>query len=97
MNRSQRYYQKNKTNILEKHQEYLKKTKVNPQFWENFIIPLVRKIKGNKCEVCKSSRNLDVHHTSYEEININTLQLLCRKCHKEAHRRNKYENHKRNI
>ena len=58
-------------------------------FWNDFVVPQVRRIKGYKCEECGSSKNLDVHHTRKDLVNINTLNLLCRKCHKTKHKRKK--------
>ena len=59
---------------------------IDPNFWTRFIAPNVKTIKGNICERCGTDKNIDVHHTDYiKEVNINTLKLLCRKCHKKEH------------
>lgn len=49
--------------------------------WKFVVRPTLLSIRGNKCEKCSSTNNLDVHHTDYEVQTINTLQVLCRKCH----------------
>jgi len=51
-----------------------------------------QKIKeaGGKCESCKKSGQLDVHHLSYKNLGherMNDLQALCRKCHKKRHKK----------
>lgn len=59
---------------------------ITPYFWENFVVPRIKELKGNMCENCKSKYNLDVHHLDYSnEVSINTLKLICRSCHKLAH------------
>lgn len=59
---------------------------VNRSFYQSFIIPGVKRIKGNKCEVCGSTQKLEVHHSSKELINIDTLKLLCHVCHQKEHK-----------
>lgn len=54
------------------------------QFWKATVVPYMLK-KFPKCQMCKSQDNLDVHHIDYEKVNINTLKVLCRKCHKKCH------------
>ena len=61
---------------------------VNRDYYYNFIVPMILKIKGKKCEKCGNTNNLDLHHSSTELINIHTLKLLCRKCHVNLHRTN---------
>jgi len=66
---------------------------ITPDFWQRFISPMVIEIKGNKCEECGDSDNLDVHHKKYEDIKLSDLKVLCRKCHKDLHKKlNKKEN-----
>ena len=56
------------------------------QFWDRFVNPMVMELKGNKCEYCGATKNLDLHHLDYrQEVSINTLKVLCRKCHKKEH------------
>lgn len=43
---------------------------------------------GNKCQLCKSDKSLDVHHNNY--INIGKEEpsdviVLCNKCHRKFH------------
>lgn len=45
---------------------------------------------GNKCIICKSENNLEVHHDNYkhhfrEHRHLKDLMVLCRECHKEHH------------
>jgi len=43
---------------------------------------------GNKCQRCKSSYNLQIHHASYENIysaSILDLVVLCESCHETFH------------
>ena len=54
-------------------------------FWEDFVIPNVKRIKHNKCEKCGSTKDLHIHHTSYTEVTIHTLKLWCRGCHFRHH------------
>lgn len=56
---------------------------VSYDFWRSFISPMIKKLKGNKCEVCGSTKNLDSHHSQYKLINIDTVKVLCKKCHKK--------------
>lgn len=59
---------------------------INRWWFQQKIVPLIRMIKGNKCENCDSDKNIDVHHTDYDIWTINTLFLLCKKCHVGVHR-----------
>lgn len=43
---------------------------------------------GNKCEICNSSKRLQVHHRTYERLgneNENDLTVLCWYCHAKFH------------
>ena len=45
---------------------------------------IMLKEAGNKCEKCKSTDNLQVHHLNYNHLWNETqedLQVLCKKCH----------------
>lgn len=59
---------------------------ISKDFYKRLIVPAVRTIKGDKCELCCSNQELNVHHQSFEEINIKTLILLCKPCHKIVHK-----------
>ena len=37
------------------------------------------------CELCKSKKNLEIHHIKYSQ-DKDYLQLLCRNCHRDIHR-----------
>lgn len=41
-----------------------------------------------KCEICGSTKNLDIHHKDrdYTNNNLDNLQCLCRSCHNKIHR-----------
>lgn len=60
--------------------------KENLYLWNNFVRPVIYKIKGKKCEICGSTKNVDLHHTSYEAVDIKTIRVLCRKCHQKVHK-----------
>ena len=50
---------------------------------------------GGKCQMCDETKNLDVHHETYERVGdelLSDLAVLCRKCHKAFHRINGGEN-----
>lgn len=64
---------------------------ISQDFWNRFVIPNVKRIKHNKCEQCNSTKYLELHHTDYENVNIHTLKLLCKSCHKKEHARLKKE------
>ena len=62
---------------------------INWAFWKNFVRPRVIEAKGGKCEKCGATKNLDLHHLDYKkEVSINTLLVLCRKCHIKEHKTN---------
>lgn len=54
----------------------------------------VRKLKlkqcGNKCQICGSKKDLNIHHNTYahhgqEHKHLEDLVVLCRKCHEKFH------------
>ena len=51
----------------------------------------VFKIKGKKCEICGSTKHLNIHHPFYTkgklawQYNPSDMMVLCRYCHKEIH------------
>lgn len=61
------------------------KLQVNNNFWQKWVVPYIRRVKENKCKKCNSKGRLDIHHTDYDNVNVHTLILLCRKCHKKSH------------
>jgi len=76
---------------LEYHDTVFTKLGVKRGWWSNWVVPTVRGLKGEKCEACRSKDNLDIHHSSHKIVNINTLMLLCRKCHINWHKNNEVE------
>ncbi len=44
------------------------------------------KEENNYCINCGSIRNLEIHHITYNQ-KYNLIEILCRKCHKEVHRK----------
>lgn len=60
---------------------------ISNTFWYDFVAPNVRRIKNNECEWCDSVKNLEIHHTSYEVVTIDTLKLICKSCHRKEHNR----------
>ena len=52
--------------------------------WQNKKI----EYKQNKCEICKSSCQLDLHHLNYETVGderLEDLATLCKICHRASH------------
>jgi hypothetical protein len=39
----------------------------------------------DKCQFCDSSENLEIHHRTYNNPEINDLIILCQGCHKALH------------
>jgi len=68
---------------------FFNKLGINRSWYKQFVVPMVLKTKGNKCEKCLATDKLEVHHSSIDEININTLIVFCRSCHKKEHIRMK--------
>ena len=56
---------------------------VSRQFWDTIVKEAIYRKYNNKCFKCNSKTNLDIHHTDYNNQTINTLILLCKKCHKK--------------
>ena len=69
----------------EYNKKMLRKHGVVPYFYNRVIMPLIKDIKGGKCEKCGSNKNIDVHHLDYDNLTIDNFKLLCRKCHKVIH------------
>lgn len=50
---------------------------------------VIKETRGNKCQVCGSEKDLQVHHNTYERLGCeddNDLILLCKPCHFLFHR-----------
>jgi hypothetical protein len=47
----------------------------------------VRKLLGNKCSLCSSQIDLEIHHKDGNKQNseLENLQLLCKSCHTKTH------------
>src|SRR5437868_6583204 len=59
------------------------------KYWQK-VRQKVLKRDGNKCIICKSRTDLQVHHDTYkhhgnELEHLEDLMTLCRKCHQEHH------------
>ncbi|MCF6331040.1 MAG: HNH endonuclease [Sulfurimonas sp.] len=64
-----------------------KKTYLQSEDWHELKQKL-KSLQGNKCCLCKSKNNLNVHHITYERLGneeLSDLRLLCRKCHIRQH------------
>jgi hypothetical protein len=76
------------------YKEYLKS-----DYWKD-IKQQVHKMDNNKCIICESENNLCVHHTTYDYLGNERLDLLvtlCKKCHYKYHKNNpqaSYESYK---
>ncbi len=50
-----------------------------------------KRLDGNKCSICGSTEELEVHHLEYENdkrygiLRLSKLTTLCHKCHQEEH------------
>lgn len=44
--------------------------------------------KADRCEICESTKNVDIHHIDgdWQNNSEQNLQALCRSCHMKAHR-----------
>ena len=56
---------------------------INSKPWKEKC-KIIKKERENKCQVCGSKNDLQVHHNTYERLgceNDNDLVLLCKSCH----------------
>lgn len=66
------------------------KDQLNDERWKYFRW-FVLKVRGEKCEVCGTNKNLQVHHLKYNgdarawEYTCNDVMVVCRDCHKKIH------------
>ena len=59
---------------------------VDPYYYKFVATPEIRKLKGNRCQLCGTyKKGHDIHHSDYNDINIHTLILLCKRCHQWLH------------
>ena len=56
---------------------------ITDYFWETYVRPIVLKRDNYACVLCGNKKRLEVHETDYRNITINTLQTLCKPCHKK--------------
>lgn len=62
---------------------------LNTKYWKA-IAEKVKRRAGDKCNVCNSTENLNVHHRTYEHhgyelYNLKDLVCLCKECHEKYH------------
>jgi 5-methylcytosine-specific restriction endonuclease McrA len=78
---------KKRTKQVSKHKKrYLKY--LDSKEWSDIKID-IRIIKDNKCEICNSTKNLQVHHKTYKNLFKEEpidLMLVCDVCHKKIHK-----------
>jgi 5-methylcytosine-specific restriction endonuclease McrA len=63
--------------------------KLKDEKWKAFRW-FVMKVRGEKCETCGSTENLQVHHLKYKKVKAweytcNDVIVVCRDCHKRLH------------
>jgi len=64
------------------YQEYL-----NSDHWKNIRLKALDRA-GNRCQLCSSRDNLNVHHNTYRNKgheDLKDLVVLCRECHAKFH------------
>ena len=55
--------------------------------WANIKIDF-KQYKGNKCELCNSTKKLHIHHKTYKRLfkeEYSDLMLVCEVCHNKIH------------
>jgi 5-methylcytosine-specific restriction endonuclease McrA len=55
--------------------------------WREFRSGILKE-RGFHCELCKSQKNLELHHLSYANFGFEKPEqviILCENCHKKAH------------
>ena len=63
--------------------EFKHKSKIRTYMYK-FQREKLLKERGNCCEICKSKKNLHIHHKKYTK-NTEDLVVLCLKCHRKIH------------
>ncbi|MDB1924049.1 HNH endonuclease [Clostridium tertium] len=64
------------------YQEYL-----NSPHWKETRLKALKRA-GNRCQLCSSTNNLNVHHNTYKNKgneDLKDLVVLCRDCHAKFH------------
>lgn len=72
----------NKEKRKMEYQEYLKS-----DHWQQIRLKALSKA-GNRCQLCSSTSNLNVHHNTYKNKgneDLKDLVVLCRECHTKFH------------
>jgi len=71
--------------------EHIEENHLNWKGGKRYYAVMAKRRKGNKCEICNSIEDIEVHHIdrNIENNNIENLQVLCNKCHIKRHRENK--------
>lgn len=80
--RSVKTKQKSKDAFKKRYYRYLKSEK-----WLKIRLDLYQ-IRGKKCEVCQSTKCIQVHHLTYKNVfneEPSDLILLCESCHEKEH------------
>ncbi len=65
---------------------YCMKHGLSWHFWNNVVVPLVRKRCGYMCVSCGGEKQLITHHIVPNVQVLQNLVTLCRKCHREIHK-----------
>jgi len=70
-----------------------KKNYLESDAWQNIRKKILNR-DNNKCVVCGTSSNLDIHHITYERVgneDVDDLVTVCRKHHNEIHKKYGYD------
>ena len=79
-----------KKNNSKKKPYSLYRDQLKSEQWKHFR-NFVFNIRGRKCEICKSDKNLQIHHLEYHknakawEYTCNDVIVVCEDCHKRLH------------
>lgn len=63
------------------------KNYLKSKIWRDFRATILNE-RGFNCEICKSKKNLHIHHLTYERLGSelsSDVMVLCSVCHKKAH------------
>lgn len=70
--------------------EWYREIYLNSDHWKT-LRELAFKAHGRRCERCRKSFQIDVHHLTYRnifDVTAADLQVLCRRCHGKTHKHN---------
>lgn len=82
--------QRAKIRIVNKRDKFIRSDYVDylkSKEWKSIRLKVIKDRNG-KCENCNSTRKLQVHHLTYENLyseGFKDLKLLCKKCHAKEH------------